>query len=63
MAAQDAITTGAETQGDARRRNVGQPNGTYIPKEVGDKMDEKTKQKVYAMISSSSREDTEILIT
>ena len=46
MAAQDASATGADHQGDARRRNVGQPNGSYVPKEVGNKMDEKTKQKV-----------------
>ena len=46
MAAQDVSATGTDVQGDARRRNVGQPNGSYIPKEVGDKLDEKTKQKV-----------------
>lgn len=46
MAAQDAVTTGADTQGEMRKRNVGQPNGSYVPKEVGDKMDEKSKQKV-----------------
>lgn len=46
MAAQDASATGADIQGDVRKRNVWQPNGNYIPKEVGDKMDDKTKQKV-----------------
>lgn len=48
MAAQDASTTGADTQHGLRQRNVGQnqPNGSYVPKEVADKMDEKTKQKV-----------------
>ena len=46
MAAQDVSTTATDVQGDARRRNVGQPNGSYIPKEVGEKMEEKTKQKV-----------------
>lgn len=46
MAAQDAATTGADTQGDVRKRNVGQANGNYVPKEVGDKMDEKSKEKV-----------------
>ena len=46
MAAQGATTSGADT-GEARRRNVGgQPNGSYVPKEMAEKMDEKTKQKV-----------------
>ena len=50
MAVQDddtrATTTGAD-QGDVRRRNVsGQTNGSYIPKEVGEKMDDKTKKQV-----------------
>jgi hypothetical protein len=34
-------------QGDVRRRNVGQPNGNYIPKALDEKVDEKTKQKVH----------------
>ena len=46
MAAQDASATGADYQAEVRKRNTGQPNGSYIPKEVGDKLDEKTKQKV-----------------
>lgn len=46
MATQDASATGADVHGDARRRNVGQPNGSYIPKQVDDKLNEKTKQKV-----------------
>lgn len=48
MAAQDATTTGADAQHGLRQRNVGQgqPNGSYVPKEVGGKVDEKTKQKV-----------------
>lgn len=48
MAAQDAVTTGADGQHDLRKRHVSgqQPNGNYVPKEVADKMDEKTKQKV-----------------
>ena len=49
MAAHDnhrAAATGAD-QGDMRRRNVsGRPNGSYIPAEFDDKVDEKTKQKV-----------------
>ena len=45
MAAQDAVSSGADTQGDLRRRNV-QANGSSVPKDVADKMDEKTKQKV-----------------
>ncbi len=47
MAAQDVSATGADVQhGDVKRRNVGQPNGNYIPKAVDQKVDEKTKQKV-----------------
>jgi hypothetical protein len=46
MAAQDVSATGADVQGDVRRRNVGQPNGNYIPKAL-DEVDEKTKQKVH----------------
>lgn len=48
MAVQDASTTSANTQGDVRRRNVGtdQANGSYIPQEIDDKLDKKTKQKV-----------------
>ena len=46
MAAQDASATGADTQGDLRKRNVGQANGSYVPKELADRVDEKTKQKV-----------------
>jgi len=41
-----ASTTGAD-QGDVRRRNVnGQTNGSYIPKAVDEKMDDKTKKQV-----------------
>lgn len=52
MAAQNASTTGADTQNGLRQRTVagGQANGSYIPKELGDKMDEKTKRKVNIMI-------------
>jgi hypothetical protein len=46
MAAQDVSATGADLQGDVKRRNVGQPNGNYIPKALDEKVDEKTKQKV-----------------
>lgn len=46
MAAQDAVTSGADTQGELRKRNVGPANGSYIPKAIDDKLDEKTKQKV-----------------
>lgn len=49
MAVQDS-TKGAATgvdQGDVKRRNVsGQQNGSYIPKEVEQKMDQKTKEQV-----------------
>lgn len=47
MAADGAITTGANTQGDLRKRNVaaGQ-NGNYVPQEPGNKLDEKSKEKV-----------------
>jgi hypothetical protein len=63
MAVQDegrATATGTD-QGDVRRRNVsGQPNGNYIPKELDDKVDEKTKQKVSCYSSSCSVvEDTD----
>lgn len=46
MAAPGVSATGADMQGDVRKRNVGQPNGNYIPKAVDEKVDEKTKQKV-----------------
>ena len=49
MAAQDSLATGADSQADGmRKRNVAQtqPNGNYVPKEVGDKMGEKSKEKV-----------------
>jgi len=52
MAVQDdstrASATGAD-QGDVRRRNVptSQANGNYVPKEVGDKVDVKTKKQVW----------------
>lgn len=48
MAAQDAFTTGADARDGLRQRNPGQsqPNGSYVPKDVADKMDEKTKEKV-----------------
>jgi hypothetical protein len=49
MAAQDASATGADLQGDARKRNLQQQqqaNGSYIPKELSPRMDEKSKQKV-----------------
>lgn len=36
--------------GDVRKRNAGQPNGNYVSKEVADKVDEKTKQKVRFVI-------------
>ena len=49
MAVEDD-TRGAATgvdQADLKRRNVsGQANGSYIPKEVEQKMDEKTKKQV-----------------
>lgn len=47
--ADDATTTGADRQGDLKRRNVsgqGHVNGSYLPKEVDGKLDQKTKQKV-----------------
>ena len=47
MATANVSSSGIDSQGDVRRRNV--PNGTYvpvIPKQVDDKLDEKTKQKV-----------------
>ena len=47
MAAQDVSATGADLQGDVKRRNVGAPNGNYIPKALDEKVDEKTKQKVW----------------
>ena len=46
MAAQDVSATGADYQGDVKRRNVGQPNGNHLPKALDQKVDEKTKQKV-----------------
>ena len=46
MAAPMASASGLEPQGDARRRNVGQTNGSYIPKPVEEQLDEKTKEKV-----------------
>jgi len=49
MAVQDdtsGVATGVE-QADLKRRNVsGQANGSYIPKEVEQKLDEKTKKQV-----------------
>lgn len=55
MAAQDgfASTTGVDTAGEVRKRNVGQANGSYVPKEVGEQLDEKTKQKVCTMVTIS----------
>lgn len=54
MAAQNASTTGAEIPYDLRKRNVqGQPNGTHVPDAVGEKVNEKTKQKVYTKIHVS----------
>lgn len=43
-----SATTGADTNGDLRKRNVpqGQQNGSYIPQAVDEKLDEKSKQKV-----------------
>jgi hypothetical protein len=46
MAAQNASATGADTQGDVRKRQTGQPNGNYVPNQLQGKMDEKTKEKV-----------------
>ena len=50
MAAASYEMNGAATGvdlGEAKRRNVsGQTNGSYIPKEVEQKLDEKTKKKV-----------------
>ncbi|KJX96974.1 dolichyl-phosphate-mannose-protein mannosyltransferase [Zymoseptoria brevis] len=53
MAADGAITTGANTQGDLRKRNVaaGQ-NGNYIPQELGNKLDEKSKQKANTFLQT-----------
>lgn len=43
----NASSTGIDTQADLRKRNVAQTNGSYVvPKDVADKLDEKTKQKV-----------------
>lgn len=44
MAAIDATTTGADTQGDLRKRNVQQ--GLQAGREKGEELAEKTKQKV-----------------
>lgn len=44
MAAQDATTTGADTQGDLRKRNV--QSGVQAGREAGEQLAEKTKQKV-----------------
>lgn len=51
MAAQDFQTkaTGADTQGGLRQRYAPpqqQQNGNYVPKELDDKLDKKTKQQV-----------------
>lgn len=43
----NASSTGIDTQAELRKRNVGQANGSYVPKEVSDQLDKKTKQKVY----------------
>jgi len=55
MAVEDdnrGATTGIEP-GEARRRNVsGLPNGNHVPKELENKLDEKTKQQVHETLQS-----------
>lgn len=49
MAVQDESrgTASGVDQGELKRRNVsGQPNGSYIPQEVEEKMDDKSKKQV-----------------
>lgn len=59
MAAQDesrGAATGVD-QGELKRRNVaGQANGSYVPKEAEQKMDEKSKQKVRRCTCSDSHQ-------
>jgi hypothetical protein len=61
MAVRDEATaTGADAQGDLKRRNVGQTqaNGNYIPQEVAPKLDEKTKEKVcFTRVECREEED------
>lgn len=47
VAQNNASTSGVDTQGEVRKRNVvnGVPNG-IVPSQLADKVDEKTKQKV-----------------
>jgi hypothetical protein len=47
MAAESVHATGADVQGELRKRNVaaGQ-NGSYIPQDLRENFDEKTKEKV-----------------
>ncbi|KAI7028868.1 hypothetical protein KC352_g47740, partial [Hortaea werneckii] len=63
MAVQDE-TRGAASgvdQGELKRRNVqGQANGSYIPKEAEDKMDEKSKQQANGFLQAL--DDYEFLI-
>lgn len=51
----NASSTGIDTQADLRKRNVAAPNGTYVPKEVAAKLDEKSKQKVRTPEQSTGR--------
>jgi hypothetical protein len=48
MAADKSSTTGADVQGDVRRRNVGnnQLNGNGSAQELAEKVQEKTKKQV-----------------
>ena len=57
MAVEDdnrGATTGID-QGEARRRNVsGLPNGNHVPKELENKLDEKTKQQVHESLRNTT---------
>ena len=48
-AANGATTTGADNQGDLKRRNVSgqnQANGSYVPAEGDEELEKKAKQQV-----------------
>ncbi len=57
MAVEDdnrGATTGID-QGEARRRNVSAlPNGNHVPKELENKLDEKTKQQVHESLRNTT---------
>lgn len=47
----NASSTGVDTQAELRKRNVAAPsNGGYLPKELEDKLDKKTKQQVRKLV-------------